>query len=55
MITGPAQGSPDDKVIDIEGRRRLITACLDRVVISPAPRPGTHRFDPTRISPGPAR
>jgi len=50
VITGPAQGSPDNRVIDIEGRRRLITACLEKVVISPAPRPGTHRFDPTRIS-----
>lgn len=34
----------------IEERRRLITACLEKVLIRPAPRPGTRRFDPTRIS-----
>lgn len=50
VITRPALRSPDNTNIGIEGRRSLITACLDKVVISPAPRPGTHHFDPTRIS-----
>jgi len=34
----------------IEERRRSITACLEKVLIRPAPRPGTRRYDPTRIS-----
>ncbi len=42
--------SQDNMESGIEERRRLITACLEKVVIRPAPRPGTRRFDPTRIS-----
>ncbi len=50
LVSDPAQGSQDKTDIGIEERRSLITAYLDKVVIRPAPRPGTHRFDPTRIS-----
>jgi len=42
--------SQDSGESGIEERRRLITACLEKVLIRPAPRPGTRRFDPTRIS-----
>lgn len=42
--------SLDNMESGIEERRRLITACLEKVLIRPAPRPGTGRFDPTRIS-----
>ncbi len=36
--------------MDIEGRRTWITACLESVIVRPAARPGTNRFDPMRIS-----
>ena len=42
--------SLDNMESGIEERRRLITDCLEKVLIRPAPRPGTRRFDPTRIS-----
>jgi len=48
LVADPAQPWPES--MDIEGRRNLITACLDMVVIRPASRPGPNRFDPTRIS-----
>ncbi len=48
--SGSTRASQDNIVISIEDRRSLITACLDKVVIRPAARPGTRRFDPTRIS-----
>lgn len=48
LLADPAQPWPDS--VDIEGRRSLITECLDKVVIRPASRPRPNRFDPTRVS-----
>jgi len=45
-----APASQDDMETGIEERRRSITACLEKILIRPAPRPGTRRFDPNRIS-----
>jgi len=50
VVSRSARPSQDDTAISIEDRRSLITACLDRMVIRPAARPGTRRFDATRIS-----
>jgi hypothetical protein len=46
VFVDPAQASQDNASTGIEDRRALITACLDKVVIRPAARPGTYRFDP---------
>jgi len=50
VCSGDAAASQDSVESGIEERWRLITACLGKVLIRPAPRPGTRRFDPTRIS-----
>jgi len=50
LVLGRAGDLQDKTFINIEDRRSLITACLDKVVIRPAERPGTRRFDATRIS-----
>ena len=36
--------------MDTEDRRTWITSCIENLTIRPAARPGTNRFDPTRIS-----
>ena len=36
--------------MDIEDRRTWITACIENLTIRPAARPGSNRFDPSRIS-----
>ena len=50
VCSDDAPASQDDMEVGIEERRRLITAWLEKVLIRPAPRPGTRRYDPTRIS-----
>lgn len=46
VLSDPARDSQGIVDIDIEGRRRMIAACVDKAVIRPAPRPGT--TGPTR-------